>query len=268
MTALTNESIYEEISHLNNELTNLHRDVAKKNFQLERLNGLKDQFLSVAAHDLRCPLGSIMMYSELLLDEIADGLDEEHRQFLSVINRSSRFMLDLVNGLLDVSTIESGFHLVRQPADLVRLVSRSVALNQALAKQKGIVLRFSHGQVPDLALDPQRIEQVLNNLLGNAIKFSPEGSCVRISVCKRERDAVIVVCDDGPGIAADQLLQLRQAFAHRSGENARGGSRDGLGLQIVRKIVTEHGGTIAIESEVGKGAMFSVTLPLTMIGAR
>ena len=134
-------SVYDELSQLNNELANLQRELAKKNAELERLNLVKDQFLGMAAHDLRTPLSVVLGYSSFLQEDLGESLSQEHAEFLSVIRSSSRFMLHLVNSLLDVATIESGkLELDRQPTDLAALVARNVALNATLAEPKGIGL--------------------------------------------------------------------------------------------------------------------------------
>ena len=137
------DAAYNTITQFNNELVNLQRELAKKNAELERLNAQKNQFLGMASHDLRAPLGAILAYSELLLEETADVLDKEQREFLSIIRASSDFLLGMVNDLLDISTIESGkLQIDRRPTDLAALVKSNLALNQILASRKQIRLQI------------------------------------------------------------------------------------------------------------------------------
>jgi signal transduction histidine kinase len=270
-------TLYDELSRLNNELANLQRQLAKKNVELERLNEQKNQFLGMAAHDLRNPLGVIMMYSEFLLEEASCVLDEEQNEFLSIIHASAEFMLYLVNDLLDIAKIESGeLQLELQPTDLVSLVRHNVALNRVLASRKNIKLNMeakvtadtTHPLIgvedlPDMMLDGYKIDQVLNNLITNAIKFSEPHSQVKVSVARESDEVIIAVQDEGPGIPADEIDKLFNPFARTSVKSTAGEKSTGLGLAIVRKIVVGHGGRIWVESEVDSGSTFYVALPFS-----
>jgi signal transduction histidine kinase len=249
---------------LNNELANLQRELAKKNAELERLNLVKDQFLGMAAHDLRTPLSVVLGYSSFLQEGLAKTLSPEHAEFLSVIRSSSRFMLHLVNSLLDVATIESGkLELDLQPTDLPTLVARNVALNATLAKPKGVSLAYKHDEsVPWMLLDGPRIEQVLNNLLSNAVKFSYPGTTVEVRLEREANHVVLSVSDQGQGIAEDQLDELFQWFARTRVKGTAGETGTGLGLAISQKIVEAHLGDIWVESTLGQGSTFYVSLPL------
>jgi signal transduction histidine kinase len=256
--------MYDELSRLNNELANLQRELAKKNAELERLNRLKDQFLGMAAHDLRTPLSIILGYSSFLQEDLVGALGEEQAEFLSVIRSSSRFMLHLVNSLLDVATIESGkLELDLQPTDLAELVARNVTLNAALAEGKQIRLACECDEsLPPMALDGPKIEQVLNNLLSNAIKFSyPEGR-VEVRLVRQGNHALLSVADHGRGIPEEQLDALFQWFARSRAKGTAGEKGTGLGLAIAQKIVEGHMGGIWVESAVGQGSTFFVSLPI------
>jgi signal transduction histidine kinase len=199
-----------------------------------------------------------------LQEDLGASLSREHAEFLSVIRSSSRFMLHLVNSLLDVATIESGkLELDLQPVNLAALVARNVALNAALAEPKGIVLACHCDEdLPLMLLDGPRIEQVLNNLLSNAVKFSyPQG---RVEVrLKQQRDhAVLAVVDHGQGIAEDRQAELFEWFARNRGKGTAGERGTGLGLAIAHKIVEAHLGDIWVESTLGQGSTFYVSLPL------
>ncbi len=255
---------YIEMTRLNNELAQAQREMAKKNIELERLNDQKSQFLGMAAHDLRNPLGVILGYAELLLDTVGPGLAEGEREMLEVIHSSSEFMLGMVDELLDVSRIESGrLELKREPTDLRALLEHNVKLNSVLAdrKEMTVVLRVED-PLPELDVDPGKIDQVLNNLVGNAVKYSHEGSRIEVRAA-RDGDAVLVeVEDEGQGIPEDELGKLFKPFSTTSATTTGGEESTGLGLMIVRRIVEGHGGAIGVESTLGEGTTFSVRLPV------
>jgi signal transduction histidine kinase len=256
--------LYDELSRLNNDLANAQRELAKKNAELARLNQLKNQFLGIASHDLRTPLGVILSYSEFLLGELGPELRGEYLEFLNVIQSSTEFMLSLVNNLLDVSRIETGrLDLELWPTDILALVQRNVELNGMLAGKKQITLELvDEAPIAPMEVDGPRIEQVLNNLIGNAIKFSHPGTTIRVELAQNEESATISVCDQGEGIPAGELEKLFQPFQKTSTRSTQGEQGAGLGLAIVRKIVEEHGGRIAVRSEAGRGSTFTVTLPM------
>ncbi len=278
-------SEYDELTRLNNELIDLQRELARKNAELERLNQQKNQFLGMAAHDLRNPLGVIMAYSEFLIDELTSqpslrgtkqsspdapeiasqkALAMTQAEFACNIYKSSEFMLRLINDLLDVSAIESGqVRLDLQPIDLGALVKRNLTLNQLLAERKHITLHwFAPDSLPPLLADAGKLEQVLNNLISNAIKFSHPQSTVEISVTVENERVVLAVRDHGQGIPAAELDRLFKPFSRTSVKSTAGESSTGLGLSITRKIIVEHGGDIRVESAVGQGSTFYVALPV------
>ncbi len=256
--------LYDDLSRLNNELVNLQRELAKRNAELERLDELKNRFLGTAAHELRNPLGIIWSYSDFLIHEISDLLSEEHLEFLSIIQYSSEFMLHMVDDLLDVSAIESGrLNLTLESTDLFALVEHNVALNRVLAEKKQIHLGFhTDGDLPALYLDPAKIEQVLNNLISNAVKFSYPASSVEIRVSREKDRALISVRDEGQGIPTDEVDNLFKWFGKTSVKGTEGEISSGLGLAIAHKIVLGHQGAIWVESEEGEGATFYVSLPM------
>jgi signal transduction histidine kinase len=254
-----------DLSRVNNELANLEREMVRKNAELEKLNGRKDQILGVVAHDLRNPLGVIFTYSEFLEAEASDVLTAEQRQFVATIKETSQFMLRMVSDLLDITAIEAGqLNLNRQPTDFAQFVLRNVTLNSALAARKEIAVELEPlPELPPIALDTGKIEQVLNNLIGNSVKFSSRGSVVRVAVTSSDDFVTVAVKDQGQGIPSSDLPKLFKAFGKASVRSTEGEQSTGLGLAIVRNIVEGHGGTIRVESEVGRGSTFSFTLPLT-----
>ncbi len=255
--------LYNELTRLNNELANAQRELAKQNFELERLSRLKTQFLGMAAHDLRNPIGHILTCSDFLREELANVFTEEQLDFLSIIQSSSKFMLQLVEDFLDVSSIESGhLHLDRGISDPCKLLEHNVRLNAMLAQKKHIQVTLQiEGPLPALALDEGKIAQVLNNLISNAIKFSEHGTTVAVRAVAEGSGVRIAVRDQGPGIPEGEHSKLFQPFGKTSVRSTSGESSTGLGLAIVRKIVEGHGGRIWVESLVGVGSVFIFTLP-------
>ena len=258
------EPLFEEFTRLNNELADAQRELAKKNAALAELNEQKNRLLGMAAHDLRNPLGVIMSYAKFL-DRIAGAkLDAKELQFVAQIGKSSEFMLRLLEDLLDVSQIESGkLNLALAPVDLAALVDNNVALNRVLAgaKQIDIALEMPAG-LPPVQADATKIEQVLNNLVSNAVKYSHPGTMVRVSVVEADGEIVVAVRDQGQGIPEAELSRLFQPFSKTSVKSTAGEKSTGLGLAITRKIVEGHGGRIRVASRVGEGSTFSFSLPL------
>jgi len=256
--------LYNELSRLNNELANAQRELVKKNSELAKLNEMKNQFLGIASHDLRTPLSIILSYSDFLLAETAPTLAPEHAEFLRTIQSSTEFMLSLVNNLLDISKIETGrLDLDLWPTDILGIIENNMMLNGVLAAKKGITLSFSHDDpILPIQIDGPRIEQVLNNLFANAIKFSQPGTAIDLHIAQSDGSTTITVRDQGEGIPQEEIHKLFLPFEKTSTRSTHGEQGAGLGLAIVRKIVEAHGGSIAVESMVGSGSTFTVRLPM------
>lgn len=261
---LETEELYEELTQLNNDLSNAQRKIEKKNAELERLNKVKDEFLGMAAHDLRNPLSVMFSLSDLLLDEDGDPLTEEQRELIEQIQESSEFMLKLVEDLLEVNRIEAGkLSLSIEETNLKTLLERIVHMNEGLARKKDIdlVLKVSE-DIPAIEIDAHKLEQVFNNLISNAVKYSYPGSNVRIFLQKKGDEVRIGVEDEGQGIPEDEQSKLFEPFTTTSAEATGGETSTGLGLTITKKIVEGHNGSIEVESTVGEGSTFTVHLPL------
>lgn len=256
------ESLYDEISRLNNELVNIQRELAKKNAELERLNEQKNRFLGMAAHDLRAPLTAIAMYSELLIDEIGDRLNEEEAEFLNTIHSSAELMRTIVDDWLDIAAIEAGvLRLDLQPENLAALVERNLNRNRPLAARKNIRLELEcEDGLSVVQIDAHKMDQVLDNLISNAIKFSHPASVVTVRLARAEQGVVLSVQDTGVGIPADKLEQLFKPYKRIRAQGTGGEKGSGLGLAIVHKIVTGHGGRVRVDSEAGKGTTFYIEL--------
>jgi signal transduction histidine kinase len=230
---------------------------------LQRINEEKNEILGMAAHDLRNPLGAIQAYGELLRDTKAALSIEERGEIIERIGLLSTSMLHLVSDLLDISAIEAGkLKLDLQETDLVPLVQANVAVNSLLARRKHVALVFhNHGPGSVARVDRTKMEQVLDNLITNAIKFSPAGAQVTVRLYQDDGAAVIAVCDEGPGIPAQEREKLFQPFCRAGTQGTWGEPSTGLGLAIVRRIVEAHGGRVWMESEINKGSTFYVSVP-------
>jgi signal transduction histidine kinase len=233
------------------------------NTTLLGLNHQLNEFVGMAAHDLRNPLGVVIGFSKYLLR--SEGtFSEQQRKFLSTIQSSTEFMLRLVDDLLDVSKIEAGeLQLHLEPTNLCELVEANIRLNQVLAAEKQIDIQITcDPATPVIPADAHRVEQVLNNLLTNAIKFSHSGTNVEVTVSPSDDSVRLTVRDHGQGIPADELSKLFTPFGVTSVRSTAGEKSTGLGLMIAKKVIDAHGGRIKVESAPGMGSTFVVTFPL------
>jgi signal transduction histidine kinase len=244
------------------EAHEFHLDLASEAEQrLKDLNELKNRHLGIAAHDLRNPLSSIRGMSQMLVDTELD--QETQRRFLDSIYRVSNQMLTLINDLLDIAVIESGkFELKLEEGVLSELATERAELAARVAERKDIAIETAIEETTSLPFDRDRMAQVLDNLLSNAIKFSSEGTVVRVSCRDLDGRVEVAVTDQGPGIPPKDLDNLFGVFQKASASPTSGEKSTGLGLSIVKNIVEAHNGNIAVESEVGVGSTFTVTIPL------
>ena len=255
--------IYDELSKLNNELANLQRELSRKNAELSHLNELKNQFLGMAAHDLRNPLSNILFYMQFILDD-GENLSEEQLDFSKQVILLAKFMLGLVNDLLDVSVIEKGkINLHLSECSVTQIISETLKLNKVLGDKKNIKTEIS---VPEhdvlVRVDKEKIKQVIINLYTNAVKYSEEDTKIMIRLEQEEKELVISVEDQGQGIDKNELDLLFKPFQKTSSVTTGGEKSTGLGLYIAKKIVNAHQGEIRATSMPGKGSVFSFTLPL------
>jgi signal transduction histidine kinase len=260
------ETLRKQLITANNELTNLTRQLQKTNAELEKLDRLKNQFLGMAAHDLRNPVSIILNYTELLRDEL-DGLDQEYYGFLDTIHAYARYMSRIINDFLDVALIESGrFELDLQPADVNDLIEQCLTPASYQAGKRGITLEvLIEEAVPQLLLDHSKIGQVINNLLSNAIEHSGDNTTVTLRVKKTTENILLSVKDQGEGIPEEMQAKIFSPFARSSIRKKSGKRSSGLGLAIAYKIVEAHNGKIWVESKVKQGAEFFVSLPINPI---
>jgi signal transduction histidine kinase len=231
--------------------------------QLSKANSAKNKFLGMAAHDLRNPLASIRGLAEFMRDGVVGPLTPDQLDLVKTIHSASQEMLLLVNELLDVATIEAGeLKLAPETIDLVEIVAKAVYLANIEATKKQTKIVMLPGERPPLwRLDPNKIRQVVDNLLTNAVKFSPPGSTINVEVAALTGSVAIAVRDQGPGIPESERHKLFKDFGRTSVLPTGGEKSTGLGLAICRKIVEAHRGTIAAENLPDRGCVFRVTLP-------
>ena len=255
----------DQLERLQIELADAHRQVTRQHAQLQKVNAEKSQILGVAAHELRNPISGILNASEYLLADAARLLEHNDMTLLEAIRSSCRFMLQLINNMLDISAIESGkLRLDRKPTDILLLIEQNLSLNRPLADRRQIGISvIARGPLPLLNIDSQKIYQVIDNLVTNAIKFSVSGTKIEILVQAEEEFATIAVRDQGPGIPANERKAVFKLFRTARGKDASRAAGTGLGLAIAKRIAEAHGGRLLLDSQVGKGSTFTVRLPVS-----
>ena len=244
------------------ENARLFSEIEDKGRQIEAANRHKSEFLANMSHELRTPLNAIIGFSEVLLDPALRVSEEERMQFLTDVLGSGKHLLGLINEVLDLAKIEAGKMELQIDRALMQDVVEAVANTmRSLATKKGIQLRIdSDERLAPFSMDGARVKQVLLNLVGNAIKFTPEGGKVWIRTGGKNGFVCVEVGDNGPGIAAEDQERIFLEF-QQAGSEAGKPQGTGLGLALAKKFIEMHGGKIWLESEVGKGSRFFFTLP-------
>ncbi len=230
---------------------------------LKQVDRLKDEFLANTSHELRTPLNGMIGLAESLLQGAPDQLSEETRNSLSMIVLSGRRLAALVNDILDFSKLRNrNLELNLQPLDLHALVDVVLSLTRPLLRDKELRLQNEvHSEIPLVLADENRLQQIIHNLVGNAVKFTERGSVTIGAVVEGERVRVSV-SDTGIGIEREQLERIFDSFVQADGAAARRFGGTGLGLAITRQLVGLHGGEVRVESEPGRGSIFSFDLEI------
>ncbi len=252
-TAIEKSKLYEVMSGRLNRLE-------RENDSLQNSNSLKMSYISNLSHELKTPLTSIKAYVESLKDHILDPAFEESDEFLEVISRETDRLIRMVNKVLDISKIEFGQRsLKRKIFDLKTLINEVEYAMQLYLLDKRLQLVIDYApDLPSIDGDDDLIRQVFINLIGNAIKFSDEGSRIFISAVEDSVSVKVTIRDEGVGIPEEDLKNIFKQFYQVSGRKGEG---VGLGLAIVKNIIEQHGGYINVKSEVGEGSTFTFTLP-------
>ncbi len=238
-------------------------ELQNKRRQLEEASRHKSQFLANMSHELRTPMNAILGYTELIIDGIYGEPSDRMRATLERVQRNGRHLLGLINDVLDISKIEAGqLDLSIGAYSLGQVVHEAFSAVESLAREKKIALKVDVSrEMPQGRGDERRLTQVLLNLVGNAIKFTDQGE-VAIAASQYNDTFKVAVRDTGPGISAADQGRIFEEFqqADNSVTKAKGGT--GLGLAIARRIIEMHGGELRVESEVGKGSIFTFEIPV------
>ena len=263
MAALVRDSerLREEERLARAEAEATQRLLAEQNDRLRELDRAKDEFISLISHDLRTPLTSITGYTELLIEEDDEG-PEDRRRFLEIIRRNGDRLLRMVDDLLFLARLQAGkLELEMREADLGQVVEDAVQGLGPRARAQRIELQAEvHGPVR-LYADPDRLGQLCDNLVSNALKFTQEGGSVTVRAWSEDGRALLEVSDTGIGIPADEVDRLFDRFFRASSATERQLPGTGLGLTITKAIVDAHGGSVRVTSELGAGTTFRVDLP-------
>ncbi len=253
-----------ELEQLNFRLAESNRELNEANAKLRELSEMKEEFLALTTHDLRSPLTVISGVINFFTSGRLGELTSEQKNMVSMMERNTQSLIELVNDLLDASKLESGtLRLDLAPLDLRALVDDLRESMGPLARDKELMLEeLLPDDLPRVAADRNKLRRVLVNLISNAIKFTPKGG--RVTLRAEELTGVVRVCviDTGVGIQKEDLDRLFDKYEQARSRATRSEKGTGLGLYITRQIVELHGGRIEVKSEVGKGSTFSFTIPI------
>jgi len=248
----------------------LKAEAARKATEAESANDAKTRFLAAVSHELRTPLNAILGFSDILTGEYFGKLENDRqREYVRLIRQSGAHLLSVVNTMLDMSKIEAGrYELMVEPfmiGESIRTCEEMLALQ---AREKGLTLtsRVQRG-IGEVVADQRAIQQILINLVGNAIKFTDEGGVVTVDAASNGFDLVLTVSDTGIGIAENKLATLGQPFVQVQNDYTRRYEGTGRGLSLVKGLVALHGGCFAISSRPGEGTVITITVPMDGSGA-
>ncbi len=254
----------EELERLNTRLEESNRELNEANAKLRELSEMKEEFLALTTHDLRSPLTVISGVISFFTSGRLGDLSPEQKNMVSMMERNTQSLIELVNDLLDASKIESGtMRLDLAAVELGGLVGELRENMGPLARDKELALEESlPADLPPLRADRTKLRRVLVNLVSNAIKFTPKGGRVVLSAENEGARVRVSVTDTGVGIAPDDLDRLFDKYEQARSRATRSEKGTGLGLYITRQIVELHGGEISVRSELGRGSTFSFTVPV------
>jgi signal transduction histidine kinase len=228
------------------------------------LDRMKTEFVSQVSHELRTPLTAIKGFTELLLEDAGPSTNEEQQEYLTIVKSNVDRLVALINDLLDISRIESGKIVLNlEPVDVAALVQSVATTMQPLVERKEQTLEVhTEPDLPPARADQDRVMQVLTNLVGNAHKYTGAGGMIGVDATRQDDMVRIAVSDNGVGVPPEDIPKLFTRFFRVDSSLTRAIGGTGLGLSIAKSIVEMHGGTISVESVLGKGSVFSFTLPI------
>lgn len=257
-------TLKQELVQDRNELRLAKSSLSRANEELLRLNRLKSLFLSIAAHDMRSPLTAMRGYTDLAVKSLPQGTAPEVHEYLTIVQSLVDSQNRLISDFLDLDVIEQGRLNIRpESCNPNALVAEVADVMKSVARRKRVHLETRlQDEMPVLHADPDRIRQVLFNLIGNAIKYTNEGDRVEIETRHAGDRILLIVSDHGPGIPDEDLPRLFDIY-HRTEDARRSRTKGlGLGLFIVKSLVDLHHGRITVDSRLGSGTQFTVALPI------
>ncbi len=252
------------------ENVRLFNEIQEKSRQLEIAGQHKSEFLASMSHELRTPLNAIIGFSEVLLEKMFGEMNEKQEEYLKDIHSSGQHLLSLINDILDLAKVEAGrMELNLATFHLPTAIDNALTLIRERALRHGISVSAEvDAQLGELNADERKLKQILLNLLSNAVKFTPEGGKIKVGAHLLDDMVEIAVTDTGIGIAPEDHAAVFEEFKQVGKDYTRKAEGTGLGLALTRKFVELHGGTIRVESALGKGSTFTFTLPVNAAAPR
>ncbi len=257
-------SILEDMYEVHEQLKKTQKKIKQQNVKLKKLDQIKSNFLNVTSHELRTPMSAIKGYIQMMMEQTLGNISEEQRNALNIVLRNIDRLDHLIQDILDISRLESGtLKLVPEKTNVKTMVEETVETMQSSADLKHITINAElEDKIPEITVDKERIQQVIINIISNAIKFSSDGSIIDVR-SKEDKDFVLVEIQDfGRGIPKDKQKKIFETFFQVDSGMDRKFGGAGLGLAISRGIILAHGGEIWVESIVGKGSTFYFAMPI------
>ncbi len=266
--ALKQQRLSLENRRLVDDLQQSNKLLFETNEELKKVTQAKSEFLANMSHELRTPLNTVIGFSELLLDKIPGKINQKQKQCLDDILASSEQLLSLINDVLDLSKVEAGELELKQKTFALNKLIESLTRTMTpilMPRKQSLDIEIEKG-LPPIHADKTKIRQVLLNLLGNSVKFTPDGGKLKIEAIRKDRWCQVSMIDNGIGMKQEEQKRIFEPFYQLDNPISRERSGTGLGLTIAKQIVEKHGGRIRVESEYGKGSRFTFTLPLATSG--
>ncbi len=245
------------------EIAELAADFNLMATKLREVDKMKTDFFSLMSHELRTPLTSIKEGTNMFLEGVGGDVTEKQEKLLRIISEESNRLITMVNSLLDLSKMEAGMLEYNfTQASLLPLIQKAVLEVLPLAESRNITINKHIEDMPLLKMDTERVLQVLRNLIGNALKFTPSGGAVTISARLKQKTLEVAVADTGPGIPKEHLATVFDKFHRVNSPGSGTFAGTGLGLAIVKHVIQKHGGTVWVENDLEKGSTFYFALPV------
>jgi len=257
-----------ELKRTRDQLQQMNVQLQSANAGLEGLNRIKDEFLAMVSHELKNPLSSILLFSRYM--ESRSLSEDKAREIGQLITRASQRMFQLIEDLLEIHQLEQGqLHFQPEPVGLASWLAELAQeySEKARHKQQELLLAIDLATELRLQIDPQRLRQVLENLLSNALKFSPAGSQIQLAATGNANAVLIAVSDSGPGLSSQDQTRVFQKFARLSAQPTGGEHSSGLGLYISQQLMQAMGGELRYRAQAPAGACFELHLPLAIFGS-